>query len=206
MILAVDPLSGSVETPILRHILARNSRSMSAANLSTRQVQSTYGDRSHLSCSGSTDAVFDSLLPTIPPMVAPRTPPIEAPTGPNSRPPPSAKNRNGNKISTALGLDFSRELRSAISCRLSPQLSIFFELTGLPSPVSIVSTSEIIAFCGFQQLTICDILPRLKSWASRGSCVTPVDSDGWESKVSGQSASGSATKQLLVPREGLRAT
>jgi hypothetical protein len=29
-----------------------------------------------------------------------------------------------------------------------------------------------------------DILPRLKSWASRGSDVAPVDSDGWESTVS----------------------
>jgi hypothetical protein len=47
-----------------------------------------------------------------------------------------------------------------------------------------------------------DILPGLKGGASRGSYVTPVDSDGWESKVRGLSPTGSATKPLLVPVRG----
>ena len=45
----------------------------------------------------------------------------------------------------------------------------------------------------------CDILPTLKGGASRGSDVTPVDSDGWECKVRGPSATGAATKPILVP-------
>ena len=65
-----------------------------------------------------------------------------------------------------------------------------------------------------------DILAALKGDASRGSYVTPVNSDGWESKVCGLSATGSVvrkspifvmtrdcvsrttTKPLLVPARG----
>ena len=47
-----------------------------------------------------------------------------------------------------------------------------------------------------------DILAALKGDASRGSYVTPVNSDGWESKVRGLSATGVATKPILVPARG----
>ena len=46
------------------------------------------------------------------------------------------------------------------------------------------------------------MLPRVNSWASRGSYVTPVGSDGWGSKLRGLSATGPATKPLLVPAGG----
>ena len=54
--------------------------------------------------------------------------------------------------------------------------------SGGPWPVSTGDPTTVRVFS--IQYRSCDILPRLKSRASRGSDVTPVDSDGWESKVS----------------------
>jgi len=47
-----------------------------------------------------------------------------------------------------------------------------------------------------------DILATLKGDASRGSDVTPIDSEGWESKSCGLSATGAARKPLLAPARG----